>query len=488
MKKNDILITKTSIIKNLVWKFLERMSSQMMTFIVSLVLARLLSPSDYGIIAIINMFIAIANTLVTSGFSSALIQKKDADNIDFSSVFFLNMLSSFALYFILFVFADKISIFYEIKNLSIYIRVLGLQIILYSLNSVQQAYISRNMLFKNYFFSTLGGTLLSGAIGILMAYFGMGVWALIVQILLSSAINAAILWFMVKWRPQVIISFKRLKELLGFGWKMLCSAIVSSIYEQFTGLVIGKVYSEVDLAYYNRGQNYPSLVVTNINSTINSILFPAIANVQDNKTRVKIITRRSIQISLFLIAPMLIGLASVGTPLIRLMLTEKWLPCVPYLQLFCLYYIVRLIPTANLLAIQAMGKSSLFLAVEIIKDLIGVLLLIFTIKKGVYAMTLSIILTSCISMVIVSIMIFKILNYNFKEQLSDIVPYILFSAIMAIPLFFLKFFVNDDIILIACQIIVGVIIYIILAFLFQPEAFKYLVSIIKNKKSKSLNS
>lgn len=482
MSKENSL-TRITLIKNLFWKFSERMTSQVVTFIISVILARLLSPSDYGIIAIINVFISIANTLVTSGFASSLIQKKDADELDFSSIFFVNLLSSTFIYILLFFSSEAIARFYNIPELYLYLRVLGLQIIIYALNSVQQAYLYKHMMFKNYFFSTLSGTIVSGMLGVFMAYLNFGVWALIFQSLSSSIINATVLWFMVKWRPIAKVSIYKIKTLFDFGWKMLCSALLASAYEQITALLIGKVYSSADLAYYNRGQNYPSLLVTNINSSINSILFPAISNIQNDKKRVVMITRRAIQLSLFVLAPMLVGLSVIAKPLILIMLTEKWLPCVPFLQLFCIYFLIKPIQTASLSAIQALGNSGLYLRLEFIKDLIGFILLLILIRYSVYLMTVSVILANLVSVLVNAVFIKKEIGYSYINQLRDVFPYISIAIVMGLAIKPMVYLADNLMVLLFFQITFGAIIYIIGSVIFKVDAFIYILNLIKEKKN-----
>ena len=274
------------VLSGLFWKFGERISAQLVTFIVSIVLARLLSPDDYGNIALVTVFITIANVFVVNGFGSALIQKQEADNVDFSSVFYANIVFSCILYVIIFLVSPVVADFYASPILCPVLRVLGLRIPVAAINSVQQAYVSRHMLFKKFFFSTLFGTLLSGVVGCVMAYMGFGIWALVAQYLVNTSVDTIVLWFTVRWRPDFVFSFSRVKVLLSYGWKLLLSGLLDTGYTQLRSLIIGKKYTSADLAYYNRGQQYPQLVVTNINTSISSVLFPAISKCQDDLSRV----------------------------------------------------------------------------------------------------------------------------------------------------------------------------------------------------------
>jgi O-antigen/teichoic acid export membrane protein len=311
------------VIKNLIWKFSERMLAQVVTFVVSIVLARLLSPAEYGTIALVMVFITIADVFANAGFGNALIQKLHVDNVDYSSVLYLSLGISFIIYGILFISAPYIADFYNSASLCMVLRVLGIRVPIAAFNSVQQAYVSKNMLFKRFFFSTLFGTLLSGVVGCVMAYNGFGIWSLVGQYLTNTIVDTTVLWFTVKWRPDLVFSFKRVKTLFSFGWKLLVSSLLDTGYQQLRSLVIGGKYTSSDLAYYNRGQQYPQLVVTNVNTSISSVLFPAISKNQENLEVVKNMTRRAIKTSSYIMWPLMFGLAIVSKPLVSWMLTDK---------------------------------------------------------------------------------------------------------------------------------------------------------------------
>lgn len=480
MKIKDNL--KGRVLSGLVWRFGERMSAQLVTFIVSIVLARLLSPNDYGAIALVMVFITIANVFVVFGFGSSLIQKKDADNIDFSSVFYFNIVFSILIYGILYIFAPYIASFYKIDILSPVLRVLGIRIIIAGVNSVQQAYVSRHMLFKRFFWSTLFGTLLSGIVGISMAYMGYGIWALVAQYLTNTTVDTIVLWFTVKWRPDFVFSVSRMKDMFSYGWKLLCSGLLDTGYNQLRSLVIGKMYSASDLAFYDRGKQYPSLIVDNINTSISSVLFPAISQEQDDKSRVKAMTRRAIKTSSYIMWPMMIGLGIVAQPLITLMLTEKWIACVPFLQISCFIYGFMPIHTANLEAIKAVGRSDLFLKLEIIKKIMGISVLLISMKHGVMAIALSGVVTTLISCFINAYPNIKLLNYTYGQQIKDILPSLLLASFMGIIIYPIKFVIQGEFILIAIQVVVGAIIYILCSALLKVDTFMYMLSLIKIRK------
>lgn len=378
-----------TVFSNFIWRFAERCGAQLVTFIVSIVLARLLAPEVFGKVALITIFTTIMQVFVDSGLGTALIQKKNADDLDFSSVFYFNFVVCIILYLGMFLASPFIAKFYNDYSLTPIIRVISLTIIVSGVKGIQQSYVSKNMLFKRFFYSTLGGTIFSAFLGISLAYAGLGVWAIVVQQFSNTAIDTLILWITVKWRPKKMFSWNRLKNLLSFGWKMLASCLLDTIYNNVRSLIIGKMYSSSDLAYYNQGNQFPNVIVNNINTSIDSVLFPTLAKEQEDKERVKNMTRRAIKTSTYVMAPLMMGLAFCAKPVVQIVLTEKWLPCVPFLQIFCITYMFQSIHTSNLNAIKAMGRSDLFLKLEIAKKIVGVTVLIFTMWFGVMVMAYS---------------------------------------------------------------------------------------------------
>lgn len=469
---------KINIFSNFIWRFAERCGAQLVSFIVSIVLARILTPEDYGTIALVTVFTAILQVFVDSGLGTALIQKKDADDLDFSSVFYFNFVICLILYAGMFVAAPYIAIFYDDATLTPVIRVLSLTIVISGVKGIQQAYVSRNMLFKRFFFSTIGGTIFSAFLGIGMAYAGFGVWALVAQQLSNTTIDTLILWITVKWRPKKEFSWRRLKVLLAFGWKLLISSLLDTAYNNLRNLIIGKMYSSADLAYYNQGDKMPSVIVNNINTSIDSVLLPTMANAQDDYTRIKEMTRRAIKMSTYAMAPLMMGLAFCTEPIIRLVLTEKWLPCVPYLRIFCITYMFYPIHTANLNAIKAMGRSDMFLKLEIAKKIVGIFLLILTMNFGVMAMTYSLLVGSVLNQIINSWPNRKLLLYGYTEQIKDILPNILLAVVMGICVYFVGFIHLPTIVVLLLQICMGAIIYIGISALLRFEEFTYIINLI----------
>lgn len=470
---------KNTTIKNFIWRFAERCGAQFVTFIVSIVLARLLTPEDYGTIALVTVFTTILQVFVDSGLGTALIQKKDADDLDFSSVFYFNFFVCTVLYIGMFLAAPIIAGFYGDSSLIPIIRVISLTIVISGVKGIQQSYVSRNMLFKRFFFATLGGTIFSAFLGIGLAYIGFGVWAIVAQQLSNTAIDTLILWITVKWRPKKMFSWNRLKGLLSFGWKLLVSSLLDTVYNNLRNLIIGKFYSSADLAYYNQGDKFPKIIVTNINNSIDSVLLPTLANEQDNKERVKNMTRRAIKTSTYIMAPLMMGLAFCATPIVQLILTDKWIPCVPYLQIFCITYMFWPIHTANLNAINAMGRSDYFLKLEIAKKIIGMVLLLLTMRMSVMIMAYSLLVSTLTSMIINSWPNRKLLGYSFKEQIIDILPGILLALVMGIVISFIRLLKLSSILTLLIQIMIGAAVYIGASYIFKIESFEYLLGIVK---------
>jgi len=470
---------KSKVLSALFWKLMERGGTQGIQFIVQIVLARLLLPKDYGMIALITVFIAVASVFVQSGFNNALIQKKNIDELDLSSVFYLSLFVAGILYVLLFFTAPFIAGFYNEPKLILVLRVLSLILFPGAVNSIQIAVVSRAMQFKRFFFSSIGAIISSGIVGIIMAYMGYGVWALVGQQLIGQITVTLILWFTVKWRPKWMLSFERLIGLFSYGGKLLCAGLINTIYNNVYTLVIGKVYNSATLGFYNRGDQFPNLVVTELDGVIQSVMFPVLSAHQDYRVKVKSMVRRSIVTSSFIIFPAMMGLVIVAKPMVRILLTDKWLPCVPFLQLLCISYALWPMQTANLQAINAVGRSDIFLKLEIIKKCVGITALCISIPFGIYAMVASQPIVSLISSFINAFPNKDLLDYSYQEQWGDIRPSFLLSLVMGIVVYCIKFMALTVWITLIIQIIWGIVLYIGLAYIFKLECFRYLLDTIK---------
>ena len=473
-------VEKTKVFSSLVWKLLERGGTQGIQFLIQIVLARLLAAEQFGTIAIVMVFINIAQVFVQSGFNTALIQKKDADDVDFSSVFYLSLALAGILYLIIFLSAPIIARFYKDDILVPVIRVLSLTLFFGSLNSIQNAYIARNLMFKKLFKSSLGAIIISGSFGLFAAYQGLGVWALVVQQLTNQMTISIIMWFTVKWRPKFIFSIARVKDLFSYGWKLLASSLLNTLYLEIRTLFIGRMYTSSTLGYYNRGQQFPKVIVSNIDGSIQSVMLPTLSAHQDDKKKVKDMMRRAIMTSSFLIFPMMIGMAVVAEPLVKIVLTDKWLPAVPFLQIFCISYALIPIHTANLQAINAMGRSDIFLRLEVVKKLLGLVILGISLPFGVYAIAIGQVISAIISTFINVYPNKHLLNYSYREQWADIMPSLVLAVIMGITVYMFNLINIAAWKVLGLQLVVGVGSYIGLAKIFRVESLSYLIATLTN--------
>jgi len=335
------------------------------------------------------------------------------------------------------------------------------------------------MQFKRLFYSSLGAIVLSGVLGVLLAYKGFGVWALVCNQLVNAAMVTIILWFTVKWRPRLVFSVSRVKVLFSFGWKILVASLIYSLYYDLRSLVIGRMFSSSMLGHYNRGSQFPGIIVTNIDGSIQSVLLPVLSSEQNNIPRVKSMARRAVVTSTFVIFPMMFGLFVIAEPLVKILLTDKWLPCVPFLQIFCLIYALWPIHTVNLQAINAIGRSDVNLNLQIIKRTLDILILIVTISMGIYAIALGALFSGVASSFINAFPNKKLINYNYFEQVKDIVPSLILALIMAVVVFSLSYLNLPLIFKLILQIFTGGTVYILLSYYLKIEAFTYLLDTLK---------
>lgn len=475
-------ITKGTVVSSLIWKFLERGGTQGIQFVLSIILARLVSPDHYGLIALVSIFIQISSVFVTSGFGTALVQQQDVDDTAFSSVFFLGLFVALCCYLLLFFTAPYIALFYNAESLTLILRVLSLSLFLGAINNVQGAFVSRTMQFKRFFFSSIGSIAGSGIIGIVLAYKGYGVWALVWQQLSSGVFSCLILWFTVKWRPKLLFSWKKVKGLFSFGWKLLCSALLDTFFRNVYGLIIGRIYNPAQLGIYNKGRNFPSIIATNLDGSIQGVMLPTLSSYNNSIADVRRIARRSISLSAYVLMPCMFGLAAIANPLIEVLLTEKWMGCVPFLQLACISYALYPIHTSNLTAINALGRSDIFLKLEIIKKVITVVNLVVTIPLGIYAMAIGQVITGFLSTFINAYPNKRLMGYSYLEQWKDLFPGFIVSILMGCIVFPFQFLPLPTMACLVVQILVGIVIYVGFSMLFKIESFSYLLSTIKGFK------
>ena len=460
---------------------MERFSIQIVSFIISIVLARILSPDEYGVIAIIFIFINLANVIVDGGLNTALIQKKNADSTDFSTIFWFCLLLSAVFYILLYFAAPLIARFYDNDTLIPVLRVLSLILFANSFSSVQKAYVSRHMLFKKLFWVNAVAVVISGAVGLIMALRGFGVWALVGQSLSSPLICCLMMWFTINWRPTLEFSKHRFLRLFDYGWKIFLTNFIVAIFEDIRGLVIGKIYQPSALAFFDRGKTMPNMLMSNITSSINTVLLPAFADEQDDRARVKQMMRRSVQVSYYFVLPLLVGFFFAAKNIILVLLTEKWLPAVPFVRIFCVAFILMPIQNINMTAIKSLGYSSITLKLEIIKKIIEAIILVISFMFDVYAVAWGIVIYNFVCIFINLAPSKKLVDYGWGEQLKDVLPTLIASAIMGVAVYSCSYFPFSIIIVLTIQLIVGPIVYYVLSRIIKLEGYEYLSSYLKSR-------
>ena len=463
------------------FKLIESVGNQGIAFIVSLYLARLLDPADYGVLAMLTVFIAVAQVFVQSGLNTALIQRKDVDETDLSSVFYVSFGVAAAFYALLFVLSPWLADFFRMPALKDTLRVMALILLPGSLVSVQTAVVSRQMAFRKLMIASLCATVLSGTVGLIMAKGGAGYWALVAQQMTNQCALAVLLLILVKWRPRRVFRFERVKSHLRFGWKLLVSGLLDTGFTNLRSAVIGKKFSDDALAFFTRGKQFPELVMNAINGSISSVILPVLSEQQSETERMKTTMRRSIMLSSFIVVPMMAGLAAVAQPLILLLLTEKWLPCVPFLQLCCLDFALYPIHTNNLSAINAKGRSDIFLKLEIIKKVYGMVILLISVLcfDSVMAIAWGGVISSVVSAAINAHPNQELINYGCLEQMHDILPTILLSLVMFGVVYAMNALALPTAALLVLQVIAGVMVYGGLSLLFKVESMQFIGQFVK---------
>ncbi len=475
------------ILNGMFWKLLERYGVFGVQFVLQIVLARMLDPAYYGMLTIMLIFTTLANVFVQQGFNTALIQNKDVTEEDYSSVFWVSLGIAGALYVLLYVLAPVIADFYEMPQILTPFRVLCLMLLPGAFNSVQLAKVSREMNFRKVFFGNVGGIVVSGIAGIGCALGGLGLWALVVQSITNVVVSCLVMMVLVRWRPRLVCDLRRVGVLFGFGWKMLASALLDTLYADLTSLVVGKKYDASTLGYYNRGKQFPQVLMNPINGALQSVLLPAMSQQQEDRQWLRQMVRRSITLGSFLIFPMMAGLAGIAQSMVQVLLTDKWLPCVPFLQLFCVSYAFYHIHSTNLQAISAMGRSDIFLKLEILKKSIGMSALCISVFcfDSPAAIAASTVFTAPISLMINAFPNQKLIGYSLREQLQDILPTLLialgmFFAVLGVQLLELGAWAT-----LLIQVPVGVGVYLLLAAAFRLEAWKLCLELVKARVSKA---
>lgn len=470
-----------NILSGFIWSFGERIIAQLVSLVVGVVLARVLSPQDYGVISIVMIFIGISNIFVTSGFGTAIVRQKEASEVDFNTAFFISFIISVVLYFLIYLSAPYVADIYQMEVLTPVMRVFGLRILISAINNIQHAYIQRERLYKKFFIATLFGTLISCVVGITMAYTGFGVWALVAQYMTNTIIDTIVLLFVGGWYPKLQFSILCAKKIYAFGWKMLCSQLICTLSNDIRGLIIGKVFGANELAYYDQGKKYPAVIVDNINVAITKVMLPEFARKQEDLVEFKKILRKSIKIGIFIIAPIMCGFAAVAENFVYVVLTEKWIAVVPFIQIMCIAYMFRPLEEFCHRAILALGKSGTSMFIMATVNTISISLTLvatFVLKNVMWVVIFYLFHTLC------SLMCFmyfsnKYIGYKFKEQLKDIIPSIIISIFMCIVIRVLYLLDINNIALLIIQVISGGLVYLSTAKILKFDQLNQILHVFK---------
>lgn len=469
---------KNKTIKGVGWSAADALLGQGVTFIVGLVLARLLSPDEYGLIGICLIFTTVLNGIVDSGFSNALIRKKDVTDEDYNTMFTTNMAISIVLYVLLFISAPFVSDFFYRVELIALVRVTGLVLFFNALSITQVTILTKNIDFKTKTKASLVSAIISGVIGIAMAFMGYGVWSLVAQQLSKQLLYTLCLWVLSKWWPKFTFYKDSFKYMWGFGWKLLASGILNNVWNQLYQVVIGRCYTSSTLGHYTRANEYASIFSSNLTLIVQRVSYPVLAEIQDDKERMVQGYRKVIKVTMFVTAVCMISLGAVSEPLIYTLIGTKWHEAATYLPLICISMSLYPLHAINLNILQVLGRSDIFLYLEILKKIVGIVPIVIGIFCGIYYMLLASILTGVISLYLNTWYTGKTLNYSFWKQLRDITPSYFTALVIALAVYFLKYLSLPYYIVLMLQIIVGIVACITISEIFKFDEYKELKTIV----------
>lgn len=472
------------IIKNTLWKFAERAGAQAVSLAVSIFLARIILPEQHGTIAIVNLFIVFFNVFVSFGLNTALIQKEDASREDFSTAYCMNLIIGICIYVLLFFLAPFLADFYEKSDLTIMLRVLGLQIPVMSVNTIQQAYISKTLQFKKFFYATSIGTVISAFAGIILAINGFGAWALVAQTMANTVIDTILLHVFTGLRFVLVFSKSSAKSLISFAFPLLISQILCSFYDELKGLIIGKKFRPADLVYYNKGQQFPMMVVINVDLSISSVIFASMSLEKGNVLKIREILSRTIQISTYIVFPLMIGMAAVADTMVKVLLTEAWIDCVPYIRIACFAYCVYGIISTTTKGILAAGASRANLQINIIHKMIMMPVLVIAVGHGVWAIAMTEILSYFLQLLIVSSMSRRYLKFSGMSIVRNCGMNFICSICMGVSVLLIgiKISWGNDLLKLIVQVSVGAAIYFFLSVFTGNKNLQLLKSFINLKR------
>ena len=472
---------KHKTLKGPIWSSIERFSVQGVQFIVMIIMARILTPEDYGLVGMLTIFITISQSLIDSGFSQALIRKRDRRQIDNSTVFYFNIAIGTILYLVLFFSAPLIANFYHEPQLIPITRVISLSVFINSLVVVQRALLTVEIDFKTQTKASFTAVISSGILGIWMVYDGYGVWAIVAQQLVNLSVNALLLWILSHWRPSLEYSWTSFRELFNFGSKLAGAGILDTLYKNIYLIIIGKIFKASDLGYYTRAQQFSEFPSSNLTGIIQRVTFPVLCSIQEDNERLKNVYRRFLRLSAFLIFPLMIGLAAVAHPLVILLLKEQWAFTAILLQILCFNMMWYPIHAINLNLLQVKGRSDLFLKLEVYKKIIGVTVLCVTVPMGLVAMCVGSVLNSLIALIINTYYTGKLIQVGFFSQMKDLMPTLFYSLSMGIVVYGIIYFIPENSLKLTVGILVGGIYFLVITYLTGSQDRRELIAFIRNK-------
>lgn len=475
---NELDSLKSATISSLIWKVFEKGGRALVELAVQIVMARILAPAEFGALAIMLVFVNVGNVIVQSGLNTSLVQSDRIDDSDLSTVFWLSFGTSAALFLVVFLAAPAIAIFYTMPQIVWQLRALGLLLLITAFNSVQVAIVQRELQLRKVFNATLVAVTISGAAGIVSAQAGAGLWALVLQQLVYQFANCIVLGFQVRWFPQFLFDCKKARKHFSYGWKLLLSGLLDTGYQSLSDLLIGKQFSALSLGLVSQGKKYPQAIGSLLDGAIQPVMLSAVSRVQEDPTNVKRLVRRALKTSTFLIVPAMTLFAVAAKPIVGIVLGEKWLPCVPFLQMYCFIYALLPLHTTNLQALNGMGRSDLFLKLELIKKAYGICFILYAAfkLKDVYLMVAMYMITGIISTFVNAYPNKRVIGYSYSEQLRDIAPAFVISALAGGLALFCGSFVVSPGFQILAEVAVMAIAYFGIAGIFKLEAFEYLIN------------
>ena len=467
---------KSNIGFSIFFKTIERFSVKILGLIVSIVLARLLAPEEFGQVAIITVFINLCIVFVDSGLNSALVQNKRADRVDYSTVFYISLVVAAVMAALLILTAPLIGAYYENEAIVLPLRVYSLSLFVSAFSSVQNAKLQREMKFRTVLYTSLSATILSAAVGITLAALGAGIWALIVYYFAYTVFSSLAILIADRWIPTLEFSFSRAKELFSYGWKMLVSGLLCSLYADIRTLIIGKMFSEAQLGYYNRGQQFPTIISGTAETTINSVIFPAMSEKQDDKAEIKKLAKQTVALGCLIMIPVMVGMSIAAKNIILVLLTDKWLPAVMFMQIICIGSANIAIVCAGLTVIKSLGRSDVYMRLELVRRIamLAVLLVSVIAFRSVEAIAWGYAISAWIDVVIISVPVKRLIGYGLTEQLRDVWKILLASLLMGAAVFAIGLISAPAWIVLIMQIIVGIISYVGLCFVLKIDSFKVL--------------